>query len=95
MHRLISFLRNGDWLTPQRVRAYATVMVIVAAGIIVWILSGRGFDDPAGRAVGTDFVSFWTVSWALLNGHQHAIYNPTALAALGCSTCRPVPARRR
>jgi alpha-1,2-mannosyltransferase len=82
VQRVIRFLRDADWLTPQRVRVYATLMIIFSAASIAWTFTGRGFDDPTGRAVGTDFVSFWTVSWALLNGHQNAIYDPTALAAL-------------
>jgi len=80
--RVIGFLRDADWLTLQRVRVYASLMIIVSAAIIAWTFTGRGIDDPAGRAIGTDFVSFWTVSWALLNGHQNAIYDPNALAAL-------------
>src|SRR5260370_22471772 len=82
MSRVVGFLRDGEWLTSQRVRVYASIMIVVSGATLSWTCTGRGFDDPAGHAVGTDFVSFWTVSWALLNGHQNAIYDPTALAAL-------------
>lgn len=82
MARAIAFLRDGKWLTLGRARAYATIMIGISVATIGWALSGPGLDDPAGRPVGTDFVSFWTVSWALLNGHLNAIYDPTALAAL-------------
>jgi hypothetical protein len=50
--------------------------------MIVWMLMGHGITDPAGRPVGTDFVSFWTVSTMLHNGLERAIYAPEALAAL-------------
>jgi Glycosyltransferase family 87 len=80
--RFIRFLRDAEWVTSERVRVYAVVMIVVSAISIAWTLTGRGLDDPAGHAVGTDFVSFWTVSWAVLNGHQDAIYNSSALAAL-------------
>jgi hypothetical protein len=75
-------LRDARWLTLKRLNAYATVMIVVTAAIITWALTGPGVDDPAGRAVGTDFVSFWTVSWAVLNGRQDTIYVPAALAGL-------------
>jgi hypothetical protein len=45
------------------------------------MLAGHGITDPAGRPVGTDFVSFWTVSSMLHNGQERAIYVPQALAA--------------
>ncbi len=46
------------------------------------MLTGRGANDPMGRPVGTDFLSFWTVSWSLLHGHERDVYAPVALAAL-------------
>jgi alpha-1,2-mannosyltransferase len=61
---------------------YATMLIAASAGIIVWTLMGHGITDPAGRPVGTDFVSFWTVSAMLHNSHERAIYVPEALAAL-------------
>ncbi len=76
------FLRDAAWLTRERVRGYATLLVIASAATTVWLLTGHGGDDPLGRPVGTDFVSFWTVSWALLHGQEKAIYTPAALAAL-------------
>jgi Glycosyltransferase family 87 len=80
--RTIAFFRDAEWLTIGRVRVYASMIVALTVASIVYVFCGRGFEDPAGRAVGTDFVSFWSVSWALLNGHSHAIYDPSALAAL-------------
>jgi hypothetical protein len=70
-------LRAGEWLKVDRVLAYAGAMILVSTATITWMLAGHGLEDPAGRTVGTDFVSFWTVSWALLNGHLNAIYVPS------------------
>ncbi len=50
--------------------------------MIAWLLMGQGIHDPLGRPIGTDFVSFWTVSWALHHDRVQAIYVPDALAAL-------------
>jgi hypothetical protein len=58
------------------------MLIAVSTGIIVWTLMGHGITDPAGRRVGTDFVSFWTVSVMIHSSHERAIYVPEALAAL-------------
>jgi alpha-1,2-mannosyltransferase len=78
----LAFFREAAWLTQRRVRGYATVLIAASAGMIAWLLTGHGIDDPLGRPVGTDFVSFWTVSWALLHDQVQAIYSPETLAAL-------------
>lgn len=79
--RIFAFLREARWLTRGRLFGYATMLVSVSAAVIVWMLMGHGTNDPMGRPVGTDFVSFWTVSAMLHNSHERAIYVPEALAA--------------
>ena len=78
----LAFFRDAAWLTQRRIRDYASILIAASAVMIAWLLMGQGIDDPLGRPVGTDFVSFWTVSWALLHDRVHAIYAPEALAAL-------------
>jgi alpha-1,2-mannosyltransferase len=75
-------LRDARWLDERRVRDYATMLIAVYVLAMIWALLGHGIDDPLGRPVGTDFLSFWTVSSALHNGQSHAIYAPLELAAL-------------
>jgi hypothetical protein len=58
------------------------MLIAASTAIIVWTLMGHGLTDPAGRPVGTDFVSFWTVSGMLHNSLERAIYVPETLAAL-------------
>jgi glycosyl transferase family 87 len=82
MSAILANLRNGAWLTPSRLRLWTAAAILCALVTIAWTLSGRGLEDPAGHPVGTDFVSFWSVSWALHHGHTDEIYHPTALAAL-------------
>ena len=79
---VFEFLRKAAWLTRARVRGYSTLLVAAWSVTIAWLLLGHGANDPLGRPIGTDFVSFWTVSWALLHGQEKAIYTPEALAAL-------------
>ncbi|MBV9153753.1 MAG: DUF2029 domain-containing protein, partial [Alphaproteobacteria bacterium] len=82
MSRAVAFFRDAEWLTLGRARVYAGIMIALSVASIIYAFSGRGLEDPAGRAIGTDFVSFWTVSWALQNGQLPAIYDPISLAAL-------------
>ena len=82
LSRAVAFFRDAEWLTLDRARVYAGIVIALSVASIAYAFSGRGLEDPAGRAIGTDFVSFWTVSWALQNGNLHAIYDPQALAAL-------------
>jgi alpha-1,2-mannosyltransferase len=76
----LAFLRDASWLTRRRIRDYATMLIVASLAVIIWLLAGHGLRDPSGRPIGTDFVSFWTVSWALHNDHLAVIYVPAALA---------------
>jgi alpha-1,2-mannosyltransferase len=78
----LAALREARWLDRKRLCGCAALSIIAAAAALAWVLAGHGVRDPAGRPIGTDFVSFWTVSRALLGGRQHLVYDPAALAAL-------------
>jgi hypothetical protein len=56
---------------------------------MAWVLSGHGMADPMGRPVGTDFLRLWTASYALLNGEEHAIYDPSAFFAVEQAVTQP------
>jgi alpha-1,2-mannosyltransferase len=85
----VAILRDAPWLTCDRLRGYSTILLLAGIAVITWTLKGPRNTDPMGRPIGTDFISFWTVSWALLNGHEHAIYNPEALAGLEQAIVHP------
>jgi hypothetical protein len=78
---IIAALRDAPWLTRRRLRDYAIILIACYGVGIGWLLSGPGLLDPRGRAKGTDFVSFWTVSAALHDGDTAEIYDPQRLAA--------------
>jgi alpha-1,2-mannosyltransferase len=82
----VALVRDAAWLTRGRLFGYAAILIAVSVAVIGWSLTGHGINDPAGRPVGTDFVSFWTVSSALVHGNERAIYSPEALAALEQAT---------
>jgi alpha-1,2-mannosyltransferase len=75
-------LRDASWLSRRRLRDYSTMLIAGYSIAAIWALTGPGIHDPLGRPVGTDFLSFWTVSSALHDGHARAIYAPDQLAAL-------------
>jgi alpha-1,2-mannosyltransferase len=77
----LAALRDAPWLTRRRVRDYAAMLIAFYCLAIGWVLSGPGMVDPGGRAKGTDFVSFWTVSAALHDGGAGDVYRPERLAA--------------
>jgi hypothetical protein len=70
---MLSLLRDAPWLTERRVRAYAAILIAFDLFAIAWALTGSGINDPSGKPIGTDFVSFWTVSAALNHGEAAAI----------------------
>jgi alpha-1,2-mannosyltransferase len=61
----LALLSDARWLDKRRLRDYATMLIIVYVASALWALAGHGIDDPLGHPVGTDFLSFWTVSSAL------------------------------
>src|SRR5512146_2067108 len=79
---MLSLLRDAPWLTARRVRDYAAILIAFDLLAIAWSLTGSGVNDPSGKPIGTDFVSFWTVSLALHHGAAAAVYQPLHLAAL-------------
>jgi alpha-1,2-mannosyltransferase len=79
---IVALFREAPWLTPKRLRDYSTLFIAAYVVAALWALMGQGINDPLGRPIGTDFLSFWTVSSALHHGEASAIYHPDQLAAL-------------
>src|SRR5689334_7665865 len=79
-------LREASWLNRRRLRDYSTMLIVAYAVAALWTLTGHGINDPAGRPVGTDFLSFWTVSSALHHDQAASIYAPDRLALLERAT---------
>src|SRR5690242_11849745 len=79
---MLSLLRDAPWLTERRVRAYSAILIAFNLLAIAWSLTGSGINDPSGKPIGTDFVSFWSVSAALHRGDAGATSQPLSLAAL-------------
>lgn len=74
---LTSLIRDADWLTADRARAWCRVLA-GAAGLAVaaFAILGHVGLDPFGKLLGTDFSSFWTASRLALQGNSGAAYDP-------------------
>ena len=72
----IVWLRDADWLTRDRARAYVRILFFMTVGAaLLWIALAQGGVDRAGKPLGTDFVSFWTASQIALSGSPAAVYD--------------------
>jgi hypothetical protein len=79
-------LREANWLTPDRARAWSLMFAIATAALLLlalgWVAaSGGRATDPAGRPIGTDFASFHAAAALALSGRPEAAYNIAAHAA--------------
>lgn len=76
---MIRVLRSGDWLTADRVRAAATVSLVLTGLSIVYLLAtAHGTLDAWGRPLGTDFSNVWTAGQMALDGRAPAAWDWTA-----------------
>jgi hypothetical protein len=71
-----SIWASGAWLTPQRMRFVAALMLAgTAVALIYLVATATGTVDIYGRPIGTDFSSFWTAGRMALDGHAAAAYD--------------------
>ena len=71
----MSALANGSWLTPDRVRRFATICGIGSLALLLWLaLTSRGTLDWLGRPLGTDFSDVWAAGRMALDGHASDVW---------------------
>jgi len=76
MRPLWHHLKSGDWLTPERIRAYSLIVLVIGtAAVAVWIGLSKGGIDRNGKPLGTDFSSFYAAGSMALEGHAAAAYD--------------------
>ncbi|MGA0604095.1 glycosyltransferase family 87 protein [Caulobacter sp. KR2-114] len=87
MKGLIEGLRSGSWLTRERMRGYALILIGAhLLAIIALVVTTRGNVDYAGRPLGTDFSDVWTAGRLALLGRPTEIYNPVLHHAMQQAT---------
>jgi hypothetical protein len=69
-------LKSGAWLTPERMRNYA-VILIAAYAVTIGVLLATAHHglDVMGRPLGTDFKCFWSASKLALTGRASDAYD--------------------
>jgi glycosyl transferase family 87 len=76
---LLSILRDGNWLTPGRLRLWASAVLIAsAAGLVFLFATAHGLNDYQNRPLGTDFSNIYVAGTLALEGHPEAPYDPKA-----------------
>lgn len=70
-------------LTPARAQVAATLLALLAAGIILlWVADLVGLDRAAGaKPPARDFVAFWAAARLALQGQGEALYNNSVIEA--------------
>jgi alpha-1,2-mannosyltransferase len=79
MRRLIAQLRSGDWLSPQRVTAWGTILLVTESLITVFLaLWQHGVFRPIPNPPPSDFVSFYAAGKLALAGTPALAYDHAA-----------------
>ncbi|HUN43747.1 MAG TPA: glycosyltransferase family 87 protein [Acetobacteraceae bacterium] len=79
MRHLIAHLRSGDWLSPERVTAWATVLLVAECLITLFLaLWQHGVFGPEPNPPPSDFVSFYAAGKLALAGTPARAYNHAA-----------------
>ena len=74
--------RRHHWLTAERLRAYALILLVAQALLaLAWLASTRAGINSAGKPVGYDFITFWSASALALQGDAAASYDPARIFA--------------
>ena len=77
MHRAREILRSGDWLTRERIRLIAIVLLLASsAGFLFLVATSHGGVDLADRPLGTDFSNVYAAGTYVLGGNAAAAFDP-------------------
>jgi len=88
MSKVVAALRDGTWLSAERIRRLATIGTLGTMLFLLFLaLTAHGLNDFSARPLGTDFSSFYAAGRlagqgrnpydpAALHGMQQAIFGP-------------------
>ena len=70
-------LRDGSWVTRQRILVYSIILLCVTLGCIAALLFGSdGLNDAQGRPLGTDFSNVYAAGEWVRTGKADMAYDP-------------------
>lgn len=76
MTSIWSQIRTGAWLTPDRLRGYAVILVAgYALGAVMWIALSHGLIDRNNKPLGTDFSNVYAAGTLVIAGKPEAAYD--------------------
>jgi alpha-1,2-mannosyltransferase len=83
MTSIWSQIRAGSWITLDRLRGYAIMLVAgYAIATVVWIALSHGLIDPNNKPLGTDFSNVYAAGTLAINGKAGTAYDwPSQYAA--------------
>ena len=74
---VLESLRNGDWLTRERMRLVAWAVIVASlAGLVFLVVTSNGLNDYQGRPLGTDFSNVYAAGKLVLAGRPAAPFDP-------------------
>ncbi len=77
LRRVRDSLRSGDWLTHERIRLVAVVLLIASvAGLALLLVTAHGVIDRQGRPLGTDFSNVYAAGTYVRDGNPAAPFDP-------------------
>jgi hypothetical protein len=77
MARFLALLRNGEWLTRERIRLVAVAVLVASlAGVGYLLATSHGLNDYQGRPLGTDFSNVYAAGTLVLDGRPEAPFYP-------------------
>lgn len=72
-------LRNGSWLTSERMRLWAAAVLIASLAAMAYIFAtAHGVIDYQGRPIGTDFSNVYAAGTYVRDGHADLPFSPAA-----------------
>ena len=77
MARFVDRLRSGSWLTRERMRLVALILLaamVIGAGFLIG--TSNGLNDRFGRPLGTDFSNVYAAGTYVLDGEPAAPFDP-------------------
>ena len=75
-------LRTGSWLTRERLRGYAILLILsYVIGVIGWFVALHGLLDWTNRPFGSDFAAFYAAGAMVADGTPAAAYDLDAFIA--------------
>jgi alpha-1,2-mannosyltransferase len=73
----LDVLRNGGWLTRERIRLVAIALLFAStAGFLYLVVTAHGAVDLRGRPLGTDFSNVYAAGTNVLDGNAASAFDP-------------------